>query len=90
MSGISDVRYYIVEFWILTSEYWLIMILTVNGKAYKHKGKATVEALLQSMHIDSGRVAVMVNNDVVGRKKYSSARLVAGDRIEILTFAGGG
>jgi len=42
------------------------------------------------MRIDSGQVAVMVNEDIVGRRKYSSAKIRAGDRIEILTFAGGG
>lgn len=64
--------------------------LTVNGEAHKHKGKATIQALLQSMSIDCGRVAVMVNDEVISRKKFSAARLVAGDRVEILTFAGGG
>ncbi len=66
------------------------MNLTVNGKAHKHKGKATIQALLLSMHIDPGRVAVMINYRVVSRKKFASAKLVAGDRVEILTFAGGG
>jgi len=66
------------------------MNLTVNGKPRKHKGKATVLALLQSMHINAGNVAVMVNDEVVNRKKFSSAKLSGGDRVEILTFAGGG
>ncbi|OGV61257.1 MAG: thiamine biosynthesis protein ThiS [Lentisphaerae bacterium RIFOXYA12_FULL_48_11] len=66
------------------------MILIVNGKAHKYSGKATTKALLQSMRIDCERVAVMVNDKVVSRKKYSSAKLKQGDKVEILTFAGGG
>lgn len=66
------------------------MNLTVNGDARKHKGKATVQGLLDEMSVDCGRVAVMVNDVVVSRKKFSSANLSEGDRVEILTFAGGG
>ncbi|MDD4872249.1 MAG: sulfur carrier protein ThiS [Kiritimatiellae bacterium] len=66
------------------------MILTVNGKPHKHKGKASVKGLLKSMRIDCGRVAVMVNGDVVNRKKFSSKKLINGNKVEILTFAGGG
>ena len=67
-----------------------MMNLTVNGKPHKHKGKATIQGLLQAMHIDCGHVAVMVNDDVVNRRKFSSTKLTANDKIEILTFAGGG
>jgi thiamine biosynthesis protein ThiS len=66
------------------------MNLKVNGKTYKHRGKATVEGLLKAMHIDSRGVAVMVNDDVVNRRKFSSAKLADGARVEILTFVGGG
>jgi sulfur carrier protein len=66
------------------------MNLTVNGDARGYKGKATVEGLLKAMSIDCGRVAVMVNDVVISRRKFSSAKLAEGDRVEILTFAGGG
>ena len=66
------------------------MIITVNGKAHKHGGKANVQGLLKAMRIDSSRVAVMVNGQIVRRQKFPSARLAPGDSVEILTLAGGG
>ena len=64
--------------------------LTVNGEAHSHKGKATVQGLLNEMSVDCDRVAVMVNDVVISRKKFFSTKLAEGDRVEILTFAGGG
>jgi len=66
------------------------MNLTVNGQAHEHKGKATVQGLLDGMEIDCARVAVMVNDRVISRPRYAAARLCENDRVEILTFAGGG
>jgi len=66
------------------------MNLTVNGKAYKHNGKATIQALLDEMSINCAQVAVMVNDAIVSRKKLSSTELAEGDRIEIVTLVGGG
>lgn len=36
------------------------------------------------------RVAVEVNEDVVPRRAFSAHRLHEGDRVEIVTFVGGG
>jgi len=66
------------------------MNLKVNGKLYRHGGKGTVRALLDEMDIKAGSVAVMVNDQVVSRRKFGSHKLSDGDRVEILAFVGGG
>jgi len=67
-----------------------MMNLKVNGKPHKHGGKATVKALLDEMKIKHGSVAVMVNDQVINRRKFSSHELCDGDHVEILAFVGGG
>lgn len=66
------------------------MNLTVNGNIHVHKGKATVQGLLDGMGIDCARVAVMVNDQVISRPKFATVRICEDDRVELLTFAGGG
>lgn len=66
------------------------MKLTVNGKIYEHSGKGTIGALLEEMKLESVQVAVMVNEEIVRREKHAEHHLVESDRVEILTFAGGG
>ena len=64
--------------------------LTVNGESRPLPQPATVRALLQSLQLDTHRVAVAVNRDVVPRSTFDSHALTAGDRVEILEAVGGG
>lgn len=66
------------------------MKLTVNGEAFEHNGDATVAGLLDTLGTPGSRVAVMVNGEVVRSAARSAVELKTGDRIEIITFAGGG
>jgi sulfur carrier protein len=67
-----------------------IMQLHVNGEAVERPDGETLTALVVALGADKGRVATMVNDDVVPATARANRRLAAGDRIEILTFAGGG
>jgi sulfur carrier protein len=66
------------------------MKILVNGEQYEHNGQGTIVALLKKMKINENRVAIMVNDKVVNRNERKSVRLKDGDRVELLTFAGGG
>lgn len=66
------------------------MNLIINGLDHEHRGTATVQALLDEMGINSGRVAVMVNDKVIRRGTFPDQPLHDADRVELLTFAGGG
>jgi len=68
----------------------LTMNLTVNGKPYTHNGDGSIAALASELKAPLDKVAVLVNNDVVPRKMQGAVSLKEGDRIEIITMAGGG
>jgi sulfur carrier protein len=64
--------------------------ILVNGVPHQHGGNGTVQSLLKELKTGKQPVAVLVNDDVVNERARRGFKLKAGDRIEILTFAGGG
>lgn len=66
------------------------MELVINGQPRTVPDAITVTALLDELSLHASRVAVEVNQDVVSRKTFDAATLRDGDRIEIVTFVGGG
>jgi thiamine biosynthesis protein ThiS len=64
--------------------------LTVNGESRAVPEGATVAHLLELLEVDPARVAVERNQEVVPRATWSQTRLEDGDRLEIVTFVGGG
>jgi thiamine biosynthesis protein ThiS len=66
------------------------MNLTVNGEAYVHQGAGSLADLLRELAAPPTRTAVMLNGEVTPRASWDAMRLAEGDRLEILTFAGGG
>ncbi len=66
------------------------MQVHVNGEAMERPDGEPLAALLAALGADKNRVAVMVNEDVIPATERATRRLAADDRVEILTFAGGG
>ena len=66
------------------------MTVTVNGKPQEIADGATVADLLRTLGLPPERVAVERNRDIVPRATYADAKLAGGDRVEIVTFVGGG
>ncbi len=66
------------------------MQLTINGEPRTAADHATVADLLLVLGLDSRRIAVEVNRDVVPRADHARRRLSAGDAVEIVTLVGGG
>jgi thiazole synthase len=65
--------------------------LTVNGEPRAlDPARATVALLLDDLALGGRRVAVEVNGEVVPRAEHATRRLAAGDRVEVVTFVGGG
>lgn len=65
------------------------MNLIVNGKNKSFTGE-TVLDLIDSYGFESLNVVVELNNDILHRENYSIRTLVEGDKLEIVTFVGGG
>ena len=66
------------------------MRLSVNGEPREVPDGTTVAALLEALGLRRGGVAVEVNAEVVPRATYARRVLGAGDRVEVVTFVGGG
>jgi thiamine biosynthesis protein ThiS len=64
--------------------------IVVNGEALEIPSGLTLSALLARLKIDLQRVAVERNAHVVPRAEHAATALQAGDRLEIVTFVGGG
>jgi len=50
----------------------------------------TVAGLLQELDIRSDRVAVELNLTILDRSEFDGRNLQEGDRVEIISFIGGG
>jgi sulfur carrier protein len=66
------------------------MQITVNGEDRVFQGVADVAALVAELGLDTRKVAVERNLEIVPRSAYAATALADGDRIEIVTFIGGG
>ena len=66
------------------------IVVTVNGEARRVPPRCTVSQLLARLEIDAVRVAVERNLDVVPRRAHETTVLADGDRLEVVTFVGGG
>jgi len=51
---------------------------------------ATVAELLREIGLDTRKVAVERNEEIVPRSTYAAAALAPGDQLEIVHFIGGG
>ena len=66
------------------------MQLTVNGETRAFEGVADLAALVETLGLDRRKVAVERNLEIVPRSAYARTSLADGDRIEIVSFVGGG
>ena len=66
-----------------------MITLTVNGESHRYEGPLTLQAFLERWSSGTRMVAV-VNDEVVSRQKVGDVILREGDRIELLSLAGGG
>ena len=63
--------------------------ITLNGEPRAIRA-ATVAELLREIGLDTRKVAVERNEEIVPRSTYAAAALAAGDQLEIVHFIGGG
>ena len=64
--------------------------IVINGEARTVLQGTTVASLIVELGLGDRRVAVERNHEVVPRAEHGSTVLAAGDRIEVVTFVGGG
>ncbi len=66
------------------------MKVQINGQVETIPDECTVARLVADRQLQPVRVAVEVNGQLVPRKDYERAVLREGDRVEMVTFVGGG
>jgi sulfur carrier protein len=66
------------------------MNIQVNGEDRKIKAGETIDSLVKKQNRSKQRIAVLLNDELVPTDKRAGQILKEGDRVEILTFAGGG
>ncbi|MGE3332803.1 MAG: sulfur carrier protein ThiS [Rhodospirillaceae bacterium] len=66
------------------------MNITLNGDARAIPDGLSVEGLLAHLGIQSKKVAVERNLEIVPKSAFASTVLADGDRMEIVHFIGGG
>ncbi|NPA57974.1 MAG: sulfur carrier protein ThiS [Aquificae bacterium] len=66
------------------------MKITVNGEEREVKEGTTIKELVDQLGIKAPNYAVAVGMEVIPKSEYETYRLKEGDRVEIVTFVGGG
>lgn len=66
------------------------MRLLLNGDERDFAGVSSIADLVSALGLDARKVAVERNLEIAPRSTYADTILADGDRIEIVTFIGGG
>jgi len=64
--------------------------VVINGQPRTIADGTTVSVLLVQLGLGDRRVAVERNREIVPRAEHATTVLAAGDRLELVTFVGGG
>lgn len=65
-------------------------MITVNGKELELKEPLSIKDFLTESHYNLKRVAVEMNGNIVPKSTYSTTILHSGDKLEVVSFVGGG
>jgi len=66
------------------------MHIVLNGKKFSINEKDTINILLKKIDIKSSKVAIEVNKVVIPKEKYRDFKFKKNDKVEVVTFIGGG
>lgn len=65
-------------------------MITVNGKQIQLTSEMSVADYLEQNNYQINRIAVEMNEEILPKYSYSKTMLKDGDRLEVVTFVGGG
>jgi thiamine biosynthesis protein ThiS len=66
------------------------MEIQLNGEPHEIAADTTIAELLAELQLDDRTLAVEQNLQLVPRTEHAGALLAEGDRLEVVTFVGGG
>ena len=65
-------------------------MITVHGKQIQLISEMSVADYLEENNYQINRIAVEMNEEILPKYSYSETMLKDGDRLEVVTFVGGG
>ena len=65
-------------------------MITVNGKQIQLTSEMSVADYLEQNNYQINRIAEEMNEEILPKYSYSETMLKDGDRLEVVTFVGGG
>jgi sulfur carrier protein len=68
----------------------LTLVLNGENRQFQTPKALSVLALLTELGLDTRKVAVERNEEIVPRSRYAETWLASGDQLEIVHFIGGG
>ncbi|WP_457622461.1 sulfur carrier protein ThiS [Persephonella sp.] len=66
------------------------MKVVVNGEEMTFDKELTIKELVEKLGIKAPNYAVAVGMEVIPKSEYDSYKIKDGDKVEIVTFVGGG
>lgn len=76
--------------WVMPAKGGVSLNITLNGDARAVPDGLSVEGLLVHLGIQSKKVAVERNLEIVPKSAFAAIQIADGDRLEIVHFIGGG
>lgn len=66
------------------------MQIKINGKKQKVKKTHTLENFIKSKNLKCSHIVIEYNGKIAGRKNWGKIKFNEGDKVEIISFVGGG
>jgi len=76
--------------WVMPAKGGDRLIITLNGDSRAIPDGLSVDGLLRHLGIESKKVAVERNLEIVPKSAFQATAVAEGDRLEIVAFIGGG
>lgn len=65
-------------------------MIILNGKVKEQYSDLFLTELLKREGYDSRKIAVEINEEIVSKSIYNEKRVKSGDKVEVVSFVGGG
>jgi sulfur carrier protein len=64
--------------------------IIVNGETKEFKSDATLQSVIDALHVEEKVMAAAVNMQIVKKEQWACFELKEDDKLELLQFVGGG
>ncbi len=65
-------------------------MIILNGKEKEQYSDLSLTELLEREGYDIRKIAVEINGEIISKSIYNETRVKSGDKVEVVSFVGGG